>query len=131
MLLDRALEADLRVAAVEASTHYGRNGHVLAPRLRRALPWLRVVISLREPIRWGPWAHGCNFDAPSCSCRDRLICELGCSLLQTSVRANGVLHGELLRGPTPSCAAPHPRPPSLLLLPSLLQPGNLHAGTQP
>ncbi|KAL4418907.1 hypothetical protein ABPG77_004060 [Micractinium sp. CCAP 211/92] len=50
MLLDRALEADLRVAAVEASTHYGRNGHVLAPRLRRALPWLRVVISLREPI---------------------------------------------------------------------------------
>lgn len=50
LLLDRALAADLRVAAVEASTHYGRNGHMLAPRLRAVMPWLKIVVSLREPI---------------------------------------------------------------------------------
>jgi hypothetical protein len=37
-------------AHFEASTHYVRSGDRLAPSLRRQMPWLRVVVSLREPI---------------------------------------------------------------------------------
>lgn len=48
MRLGEALAKGLRKGAVEASTHYGRNGHILASKLRQvrrpscpALPWLR------------------------------------------------------------------------------------------
>jgi hypothetical protein len=37
-------------AHFEASTHYVRNGDRLVPSLRRQMPWLRVAVSLREPI---------------------------------------------------------------------------------
>jgi hypothetical protein len=50
MRLGDALEGGLGAAAVEASTHYGKNGRALAEPLARLLPWLRVVISMREPI---------------------------------------------------------------------------------
>lgn len=34
----------------EASTHYGMNGAALAPKLHKVFPWVKIVISMREPI---------------------------------------------------------------------------------
>ncbi|PSC68491.1 sulfotransferase [Micractinium conductrix] len=48
-----ALQARLFMASFEASTHYSLEGEWLAPKLARDLPWLKLVLSLREPIsRW-------------------------------------------------------------------------------
>lgn len=52
MRLGDALEGGLSAAAVEASTHYGKNGRALAGPLASLFPWLKVVVSMREPIRW-------------------------------------------------------------------------------
>ncbi|PSC69269.1 snurportin-1 [Micractinium conductrix] len=48
--LDKALQQGLTRPAFEGSTHYGRAGPALAPRLAETFPWLKVVISFREPI---------------------------------------------------------------------------------
>lgn len=37
-------------AAFEASTHIVRTGDVLAPRMLELMPWLKVIVLLREPI---------------------------------------------------------------------------------
>jgi hypothetical protein len=39
-----------RAVALEASTHYAMNGDRLAANVVEALPWVKVVASLREPI---------------------------------------------------------------------------------
>jgi len=41
---------DGQVANYEASTHYSRAGRKLAPQLIREMPWLKVILLLREPI---------------------------------------------------------------------------------
>ena len=47
---DRYIESGGRLMAFEASTHYAMNGDVLAAGMARAMPWVKVVASLREPI---------------------------------------------------------------------------------
>lgn len=37
-------------ASYEASTHYSRNGHLMAHDLAAVMPWVKVVASLRDPI---------------------------------------------------------------------------------
>ena len=56
--LDKALQQGLTRPAFEGSTHYGRAGPALAPRLAETFPWLKVVISFREPIRRARRAAG-------------------------------------------------------------------------
>jgi len=41
---------DGTMAAYEASTHYSRAGMSLAPQLIKEMPWLKVILLLREPI---------------------------------------------------------------------------------
>lgn len=41
---------DGTMAAYEASTHYSRAGTTLAPQLLKEMPWLKVILLLREPI---------------------------------------------------------------------------------
>lgn len=41
---------DGQLATYEASTHYSRNGHRMATALYELFPWLKIVVSLREPI---------------------------------------------------------------------------------
>ncbi|KAL4437388.1 hypothetical protein ABPG75_004527 [Micractinium tetrahymenae] len=50
MHLDIALQARLFMAAFEGSVHYSQAGDWLAPQLRELMPWLKLVLSLREPI---------------------------------------------------------------------------------
>ena len=47
---DRYIGAGGRLMAFEASTHYAMNGDVLAAGMQKAMPWIKVVASLREPI---------------------------------------------------------------------------------
>ena len=48
--LNEYVESDGMMMPFEASTHYGMNGDVLAKDLMEALPWVKIVVSLREPI---------------------------------------------------------------------------------
>jgi hypothetical protein len=41
---------DGTMASYEASTHYSRAGVTLAPQLLKEMPWLKVILLLREPI---------------------------------------------------------------------------------
>ena len=41
---------DGQLANYEASTHYSRAGRNLAPQLIKEMPWLKVILLLREPI---------------------------------------------------------------------------------
>ena len=41
---------DGRIATYEASTHYSRNGGRMAKDLYDLFPWLKIVVSLRDPI---------------------------------------------------------------------------------
>ena len=41
---------DGEMASYEASTHYSRAGMTLAPQLLKEMPWLKVILLLREPI---------------------------------------------------------------------------------
>lgn len=66
MKLGEYLGNGSRLAASEASTHYGRNGatNLFAEKLAAIFPWLRVIISLREPIRWGVAAAAAEQRSP-------------------------------------------------------------------
>lgn len=48
--LQRYIDAKGQVATFEASTHIVRAGHNLAHRMYKLMPWLRIIIQLREPI---------------------------------------------------------------------------------
>ena len=56
--LRRVLRHNLYRAMYEGSTHYAREGPRMAAGLAAALPWLRLVASLREPIRCGEGGLG-------------------------------------------------------------------------
>lgn len=45
-----ALQARLFMATFEGSVHYSLAGEWLAPQLRELMPWVKLVLSLREPI---------------------------------------------------------------------------------
>ncbi|PRW44571.1 sulfotransferase [Chlorella sorokiniana] len=47
---DVVVESGLSRAAFEASTDYSWTPHVVASGIRRELPWLKLVVSIREPI---------------------------------------------------------------------------------
>eukprot|EP00889_Picochlorum_renovo_P007134 jgi/Picre1/34164/NNA_001638.t1 len=48
--VNRYAAYDGQLANYEASTHYSRAGHRLAPMMAREMPWLKVILLLREPI---------------------------------------------------------------------------------
>ena len=48
--LDEYLKLNGTAAAFEASTHIVRAGPRLAPRLAELMPWLKIIINIREPI---------------------------------------------------------------------------------
>lgn len=48
--LSRYTGYDGRIATYEASTHYSRNGGRMAKALYELFPWLKIVVSLRDPI---------------------------------------------------------------------------------
>lgn len=48
--VNRYAAYDGQVANYEASTHYSRAGRKLAPQLIKEMPWLKVILLLREPI---------------------------------------------------------------------------------
>jgi len=48
--LHEFIEAEGRLSTFEASTHIVRAGDYLAPAMSEILPWVKLVISLREPI---------------------------------------------------------------------------------
>lgn len=41
---------DGKLAGYEASTHYSRLGHIVAPALAKEMPWLKIILLMREPI---------------------------------------------------------------------------------
>jgi hypothetical protein len=49
--LPDVLESQLTSLSAEASTHYGRNGALLASGIHKVFPWLRIIASVREPIK--------------------------------------------------------------------------------
>lgn len=130
MQLQKALDADLRLAAVEGSTHYGRQGHALAPSLARVLPWLRIIVSLREPIRWGSgwvivwvdvWVGRRRAGhATSSAAHVRMLCSSSSATQRQRARL-------MCRRPCPSAPA---CPPACLALPSP-QPRAVDAGARP
>lgn len=48
---DRALKHNLFRIAFEGSTHYAREGPKMARGLREVFPWVKLIASMREPIR--------------------------------------------------------------------------------
>ena len=48
--VNRYAAYDGKLAHYEASTHYSRNGHVIAPLLYKEMPWIKIILLLREPI---------------------------------------------------------------------------------
>lgn len=48
--LDEFVESEGRKAAFESSTHVVRRGDKMAPALYSLVPWVKIIINLREPI---------------------------------------------------------------------------------
>ncbi|KAL4443808.1 hypothetical protein ABPG75_011545 [Micractinium tetrahymenae] len=48
--MEEAAEAQFTKAAFDGSTHYAQEGGWLAAQVAQQLPWVRVVISMRDPI---------------------------------------------------------------------------------
>ena len=77
-------------AAFEGSTHMVRAGGTLAPRLRALMPWLKLVVSLREPISRAASMLIHNKDVGQTGCLMRE--ELGNCLLSRS-QLSGTIPG--------------------------------------
>lgn len=58
-------------ATFEASTHIVRQGALLAPRLRSLMPWLKIIICVREPIARAASMLVHNFDVHQKGCLQR------------------------------------------------------------
>jgi hypothetical protein len=75
--LDAFLAANGTLAPFEGSTHYVRSADKLARPLMQALPWVKIVVSLREPVSRAISmlvhnkernAHGCLASRPLGDC---------------------------------------------------------------
>ncbi|KAL4429840.1 hypothetical protein ABPG77_010957 [Micractinium sp. CCAP 211/92] len=76
MHLNLALQARLFMATFEGSVHYSQAGSWLAPQLRELMPWLKLVLSLREPISQAISMLQHNLDhgrRPACYGTDGLV----------------------------------------------------------
>lgn len=69
--LPEVLEGSMKYASAEASTHYGRNGQLLAKPFREMFPWLKIIASMREPISRAisMLAHNMDLNSKGCLLR--------------------------------------------------------------
>lgn len=88
---------DGQFATFEASTHYSRNGHLMAEALRELFPWLKVVASLRDPISRAAsmLVHLVDKNIARGGCLGKHNMDLGYCLLK-----NSQIQGDPSGGPT-------------------------------
>ncbi len=84
------LEANGTIGVFEGSTHYLRGGVNLVRGLREMMPWLKLIISIREPISRAASMLIHNRDSQKVGCLMRR--ELGTCLLWRS-QINGTMEG--------------------------------------
>jgi len=48
--LQEVVDARMTKAAFDGSTHYAQEGSWLAPQVAQQLPWVKIVVSMRDPI---------------------------------------------------------------------------------
>jgi len=76
----------------EGSTHTVREGELLAPRLLATMPWVKLIVSLREPISRAASMLIHNEDKKNLGCLSRFK-SMGKCLLKSSQLRNPLMEG--------------------------------------